>query len=143
MMPGAPKAKVKSRIVLTPQHAKILAGKGWTKQDIKAFISRYAVVPSYHMPTYWGTSNPLTIPGQRPGLFKGKIPMRETDTVPLISDSESISILVAGGAGAFIGLMMPMGVFASKKTTQKVELPKNWTALVKKYKEVVPTYIKY
>jgi hypothetical protein len=130
-------------IIITPQHAKILSDNGWTKSDIKAFISRYALVPAYHMPTYWGTSNPLALPGQRPGLFKGKIPMRENDTVPLISDPESISILVAGGAGAFIGLMMPMGLFASKKTTQKIVLPKNWDTLVQQYQDVVPTHVRY
>ena len=130
-------------IIITPQHAKILADRGWTKQDIKEFISKYAQVPAYRVPTYWGTSNPMTTPGARPGLFKGKVPMRETDTVPLINDPGAISILVAGGAGAFIGLLMPVGVFASRKTTRKIELPKNWKALVNKYKNVVPTYAKY
>jgi hypothetical protein len=63
--------------------------------------------------------------------------------VPLISDPDRISIIVAGGAGAFIGLLMPGGVFSDKKTTMKVDLPSNWDELVKKYANVTPTYMRY
>jgi hypothetical protein len=54
-----------------------------------------------------------------------------------------MAILVAGGPGAFIGLMMPVGVFSSKKTTKKIRLPAHWDELVKRYKQVVPTYVRY
>ncbi|MFC1532732.1 hypothetical protein ACFL7M_05125 [Thermodesulfobacteriota bacterium] len=130
-------------IIITPQHAKILASKGWTKQDIKAFIAEYARVPAHHLGSYWGTSSPMNIPGQRPGLHRGRVPMRETDSVSMIRDPNSIAILVAGGPGAFIGLLMPVGVFTGGKTTRKIELPANWDKLVKKYKGVVPTYVRY
>ena len=130
-------------IILTPQHAKILASNGWGKDDIKSFIAENARVPAYRAPSYWGTSSPMTIPGERPGLYKGRVPMRETDSVALISDPRSIAILVAGGPGAFIGLMMPVGVFSSKKTTKKIRLPAHWDELVKRYKQVVPTYVRY
>ena len=132
-------------IIMTPQHAKIMADKGWTKNDIKTFISQQARVPAYHIPSYWGTSSPQAVPGRPPGLFKGRVPMNHTDTMPLIGDPDAISMVVAGGAGAFIGLLMPGGVLSDKNaaTTMKVELPSNWDELVKKYANVMPTYIRY
>lgn len=130
-------------IIITPQHAKILADNGWTKEDIKIFISEYARIPAYRAPTYWGTSSPLAVPGKPPGLYKGKIPMRETDLVPMIADHSAIGVLVAGGPGAFIGLMMPMGLFNGRKTMKRIELPSHWKELVAKYKNIVPNYVRY
>jgi len=130
-------------IILTPQHAKIMADRGWTKEDIKTFVAEYGRVPAYHLPSYWGTSSPLSVPGKPPGLHKGRVPMRETDSVPMITNRHAMEVLVAGGPGAFIGLLMPMGVFGGKKTTTKIELPSQWEALVAKYKNIVPRYERY
>jgi hypothetical protein len=127
-------------IVLTPPHAKTLARRGWTKQDIKDFISEYARVPSYESGTYWGTSSPATAEGGRPGLFKNRITMRDYDLVPIVPNPQAISIIVAGGPGAMIGLHMPG--FA-RKEIRKVNLPSNWDNLVKKYKDITPVYARY
>jgi hypothetical protein len=124
-------------IIFTPPHAKNLAREGWTKEDIKGFISEYARISGVRF-----NSMPA-IGGFRPGIYNGKIPARDTDTVALIRDPRFIRIIVAGGPGAFIAHTVGGGATPGKKQTQKIDLPKNWDKLVKKYKNVVPTYAKY
>jgi hypothetical protein len=123
--------------IFTPPHAKNLAREAWTKEDIKEFISEYARIPGSRF------NNMPGIGGARPGLYKGKISARDTDTVGLIRDPRFIRIIVAGGPGAFIAHVVGGGATPGKKQTQKIELPKNWDKLVAKYKHVVPTYAKY
>lgn len=48
MMPGVPKAKVKSRIILTPQHAKRLA-KALT-ENVRKFESQNGEIKDYEQP---------------------------------------------------------------------------------------------
>jgi hypothetical protein len=132
-------------IMITPQHAQILAKRGWTKAEVKAFIAQHSRVPAYHVSSFWGSSSPKNTPGKPAGLFKGRVPMRDSDTVSTVGgDPRAITILVAGGPGAFIGLHMPMGIFAAGKAAlTKIELPANWNQIVKKYKGVKPNYARY
>jgi hypothetical protein len=123
--------------IFTPPHAKNLAREGWTKGDVKEFIAEYARISGSRF------NNMPAIGGIRPGIYKGKISARDTDTVALIGDPRFIRIIVAGGPGAFIAHTVGGGATPGKKQTQKIELPKNWDKLVKKYKNVVPTYAKY
>jgi hypothetical protein len=93
-------------LILTPEYAKILDSKGWTKKDVQNFVSG-------------------AIPGSG-----GSIP-----------SSSGIQIVVAGGSGpCWIGILKS---FFGRRVTQKVELPANWDNLVKKYKNIVPTYALY
>ena len=130
-------------IVMTPPHAKTLARRGWTKQDIKEFISEYARIPAYQSGAYWGTSSPASAEGGRPGLYKNRVPMRDSDSVAIAPNPNSISIVVAGGPGAFIGLHMPGAFATERKTTRKLTLPSGWDKLVAKYKDVAPVYARY
>jgi hypothetical protein len=133
-------------LLVQPQHAKSFAADGWTKKDIAEFIYQQAPrVPAYRLGAYWGTSTPS--PGAydeegRPTLYKGRVRMRDMDSIPLIRDPNGIRAIVAGGAGGLmIGLVSAMGM--ANWVTKKVELPANWDELVKKYKDIVPTYFKY
>ena len=132
-------------VLITPQHAQILAKRGWAKAEVKAFIAQHSRVPAYHVPAYWGSSSPKNAPGKPAGLFKGRVPMRESDTVSTVGGNpNAVTILVTGGAGAFIGLLMPMGLFAAERPAlTKIELPSNWDTLVKQYKGVKPNYPRY
>jgi len=129
-------------IVLTPPHANILSSQGWTKKDIKNFISEYTRVPPYRLGKYWGISNPATGEG-RAGLHGYRIPFRDWDSVRVVSDPSEISVIVAGGPGALIGLHMPNYFFGNCKTIEKVQLPADWDNLVKKYKAIMPKYTQY
>jgi hypothetical protein len=123
--------------IFTPPHAKNLAREGWTKEDVKEFISEFARMPGARFNSMPGFG------GVRPGLYKGKISARDTDTVAFIRDPRFIRIIVAGGPGAFIAHVVGGGATPGKKQTQKIDFPKNWDKLVAKYKNVVPTYARY
>jgi hypothetical protein len=47
-------------------------------------------------------------------------------------------IVVAGGPGAWIGLLRSAGGWENSFVTRKIDLPRNWDKLVAKYKTVVP-----
>ncbi len=123
-------------LTLPPQFVRTLAQRGWAKKEVKEFISKHAHVPAYRTAEYWPGSPILT--GTR-GLMNGKIPVRESDEMPLIPNSEDIVIIAAGGMGPFIG----MHIGGGKRIVQKVELPANWDSLVDKYKDIVPVYARY
>ena len=126
-------------LILTPPHARTLARHGWTKRDIKEFIAEYSRAPANRLGTFWGTSSPV----EGAWLFKNRVPMRATDEVPLVKDPDSITIIVAGGPGAFIGMLMPAVLHVAGKMMEKVTLPANWNKIVAKYKDIVPTYLRY
>jgi hypothetical protein len=130
--------------ILPPPHAKSLASQGWTKKDIKQFIAEYARCPAtkYNLQAQDISSvNPNEKASH--SLFKGRLPAKEWDMVPLVRNPEFIKIIVAGGPGAFIGVMAGGGATPGKKCMQKIELPANWDKLVAKYKDVFPTYARY
>jgi hypothetical protein len=67
-------------------------------------------------------------PGGRPELFPHD-PQRP----------DPVQIVVFGGFGSWLGFLHG----GPPLITKKVELPKNWAQLVKKYKNLVPTYARY
>ena len=115
--------------IITPTHAKNLVRAGYSKQKAKEYIAEHknAQTPNF-IETMTG-NNPL--PPGRPSLRR------------MIQDSSLIDIIVAGGPGAFMALITGGGATPGRKEIQKIDLPKNWDALVKKYKNIVPTYAKY
>jgi hypothetical protein len=126
-------------LILTPPHARTLASHGWAKKDIKEFIALHSRAPAERLGTFWGTSSPI----EGAWLHKNRIPMRATDEVPLVKDPETITIIVAGGPGAFIGMLSPSVLFLAGKMMEKITLPANWDKLVAKYKDVVPAHLRY
>jgi hypothetical protein len=129
-------------ISLTPPHARTLFNQGWKKKDIKTFLAEYARTQPYRIPSYWGSSSPA-FDGARPGLWGKRVPVRDSDSVPILNSPEAIQIIVAGGPGAMMGLHMGGSFFSSQKKTEKVRLPAKWAQLVEKYKNIVPTYARY
>jgi hypothetical protein len=125
-------------LVLPSQHARMLAAKGWEKKEIKAFVSEYARVPAYRHREYWGAGAGLP--------KKAWLPMNPMDSMRILRDPNWIRIVVAGGPGNFIGLHGGAWFGWGEGMdwiTKKVELPVNWDMLVKKYKDIVPTYARY
>jgi hypothetical protein len=84
------------------------------------------------------------------GWTKKKIEDFFVTAMPGRSDAEGgpnsyrtrgVHIIVAGGPGpCWMGLLK---AFGGKGVTQKIELPANWDKLVKKYKDIIPTYARY
>ncbi len=114
-------------LILTPTNARSLASRGWTKKDIKDYIVENARAPRNHFARYYGGAEDKGNP---------------QDSVPIFTLSprqpEPIRIYVFGGMSSWIGLLSGLHF-----VTKKVDLPANWTKLVEKYKNVVPTYVKY
>lgn len=56
-----------------------------------------------------------------------------------LSGPEGARVLVAGGPGAWIGLVQGVG----RWVTRPICLPANWDKLVRQYREYVPNYLRY
>ena len=109
-----------SCLIVIPSHAKILADAGWTKEKLKEFIFQNAGAPR--------ASNRQE---------------RDILSQPPAIDTSGLMILVAGGPGAWMGMLRSVGGIKNDFVTRKIELPRDWDKLVQKYKNVVPTYVKY
>jgi hypothetical protein len=59
----------------------------------------------------------------------------------VFNNPDYIRIIVAGGPGNIMAMLS--GASIHRRITKKVELPANWDNLVKKYKDMVPTYVRY
>jgi hypothetical protein len=120
--------------VLTPTHAKILAKAGWTKPKIKAFVAEFARVPAYRHRAWYDHSLAYGRPWMTPN--------NPEDSMSIVTRPELIEIVVAGGSGAFMGILCSS---ANNETFvhKKINLPANWAKLVAKYKTWVPVYENY
>ncbi len=125
-------------IVMTPPHAKNLAREGYDKEKIKKYIVEHKLLP----PAQTRPAASATVNIRSPEV-SDTLPEGDTALVPLIKDTRYIHLIVGGGPGAFIAQLIGGGATPGKKQTQKIELPKDWSKLVAKYKNVVPTYAKY
>ena len=119
-------------LIINPTHAKFMSK--WSKKEMAVFISRHALTPAHRKPQFYGN---FPDQPQPPGIF-----LDSSDQIPIISDSNAIKIIVAGGAGLFMGLLYG-GTGTYGPMTKKIELPSNWEKLVEKYKDMVPKYIRY
>jgi len=107
-------------LLVVPPHAKVLAGEGWTKKRIKAYILENSQSP-----------------------FPPARDSRGTPILPTQSGIDDLMIVVAGGPGAWIGLLRSAGGWENSFVTRKIDLPRNWEQLVAKYKNVIPAYAGY
>ncbi len=110
-----------SCLIVIPSHARILSKEGWTKKKLKEFILKNARSP---FPARQGNLDVLSQP-------------------PPAVDTDGLMIVVAGGPGAWMGMLRSVGGIENAFVTKKIELPRNWDKLVAKYKDVVPVYKKY
>ncbi len=109
-----------SCLLIVPSHAKVLANEGWTKKKIKEYVLENSTSP--FPPVQGGQGTPLQ---------------------PTKPSPDDLMIVVAGGPGAWIGLLRSAGGWENSFVTKKIELPRNWDKLVARYKSIVPTYAAY
>jgi hypothetical protein len=120
-------------VMFNPTYAKNLAREGYDKEKIKKYITEKRLVPVSQM--RYRSKNIIFSSSEEKEAKDG--------LVPLIKDPRFIRIIVGGGPGAFIVNIFGGGPTPGKKEIQKIELPKNWDALVAKYKNMVPVHAKY
>ncbi len=109
-----------SCLLIVPSHAKVLSSEGWTKKKIKEFILQNSSSP--FPPVQGGEGTPI---------------------LPVTASIDDLMIVVAGGPGAWIGLLRSAGGWQNSFVTQKIDLPRDWDKLVAKYRNIVPTYAGY
>ena len=121
-------------LVLTPANAKTMAGKGWSKKDIKDYIIEKAIVPMEQIKKFG--------PGIGGSIFRD-VSNDTSDSFPIFKrterDPEPVQIYVFGGFGSWLGFLQG----GPQPVTRKAKLPANWTQLVDKYKNIVPSYVRY
>jgi hypothetical protein len=116
-----------SCFIVIPSHAKTLASEGWTKEKLKKLLLH-------------GADSPIDSFLQREGEEESKDVLSQP---PAAIDTDSLLILVAGGPGAWTGLLKSVGGIKNDFVTKKIKLPRDWDTLVKKYKNVFPIYAMY
>ena len=117
-----------SCFIVIPSHAETLASEGWTKKSLKEFLMK-------------GSENPMDAYRESQG---GKTEAKDIlSKPPEAVDTDSLMIIVAGGPGAWTGLLRSVGGIENEFVTVKINLPKNWESLVKKYSNIVPNYASY
>ena len=117
-------------LLINPTSARYLADEEWTKEEIQNFIREHAQCPRYK---HWYNTVGL--------LTKEHIAFADTDPMPLITRDDQVIVVISGKFSSYIGLAM--GGRSDTFVTKKVELPADWSRLVEKYKNIVPTYIRY
>ena len=136
-------------LIMPPSHAKTLAGSGWTKKDLKAYISEYARVQFNQHQSYWRStySEALPLRDNTQKLSTKLLPMNPDDSVRVIPDPEMLMVVVAGGAGSLMGILRGARIeedyLITDFVTQKAELPENWNTLVAKYQNITPVHALY
>jgi len=121
-------------LLLTPAHAGTFARSGWDKKAIKEYIVKNAIVPDDY---YQRLGLPEDGPFDR-GNFMGPGVTPEIFP-PSPRNPDPVQVFVFGGFGSWMGFMQG----GPPPVTKQVELPAGWDKLVKKYKGVVPTYVRY
>jgi hypothetical protein len=123
-------------VLLTPTNAGSLAKGGWSKKQVKEYIMKNAIVPDgYYQRLGLDDSKPF----DRGNVVTSTAANKSAILVPSQRDPDPVQIFVFGGFGSWMGFMQG----GPNPITKKVELPKNWAQLVKKYKNIVPNYLKY
>ncbi len=121
-------------VLLTPTNAASIAKGGWSKKAVKDYIVENTIVPDdYYSRLGLKSDGPfdrgnVNGPGFGPKVFH-RTPR----------DQDPARVFVFGGFGSWMGFIQG----GPPPITKKIELPKNWSELVKKYKNVVPTYVRY
>ena len=121
-------------LLLTPAHAKTLADSGWTKKKIKDYIIENARVPMDQLKQFG--------PGVRGSIFRD-ISEDQGDSFSIFQinqrNPEPVQVYVFGGFGSWLGFLQG----GPPPVIKKAELPANWAQLVDKYKNIVPSYVRY
>lgn len=100
-------------LLVPPGQAQTLCDAGWTKQRIAQRLFEAA-----------GSPEPRGGPSFTPGQDRG---------------AGWVKVVLVGGPGVFVGMASSVGTWVTKP----IQLPAEWDALVKKYKNYTPTYLQY
>lgn len=117
------KPGIMNALMIIPTHADILASEGWTKSKVREYLMKPGEA------------------GSAKSLPKGDNAAAAAPNTP----RDALMIVVAGGAGTWYGVFKSAGggILGNDFVSKKIQLPKNWKELAAKYKNLIPTYVKY
>lgn len=123
-------------IIMTPQLAEAFAKEGWTKKRILKYIVEYDRVMASDLDLKWlrGNAHPPKTVDLPESL--------DLSTRAFWSDEHMFALVAGGHAGMMATVFLGGGDHGGPSCT-KIDLPKNWDALVAEYSDVVPDYISY
>jgi hypothetical protein len=128
-------------IMFNAETARILSNRGWSKKDVREFISEYARVPAYRHRVW---ERVFTEASPNPwGLRRQQMPINPMETMRIIPNPDWIRIVIAGGPLQSMGLYGGDHFDVQPWVTKKIQLPAHWDKLVAKYKNVVHNYALY
>ncbi|MCS7172319.1 MAG: hypothetical protein N0A24_02730 [Armatimonadetes bacterium] len=128
----AGKRNALTAMLVIPDHARILAQAGWSKQEVVRRVVEAARIPRYR--------SPYIPPERAEGLSPKELPRREEDWMPAWMDPAQIRLVVTGGPGSFMALWIGSGLMPARWVTKRVRLPKAWGRMVVRYRGMVPRY---
>lgn len=123
-------------VILTPKCAKMMADAGWTKQRILEYIVEYARKPAKEVDLAWLVQNnhpPKTV----------DLPLDMEASTRTFWSSEHMFLTVAGGQAGCMVTVLGGGGDHGGPSCARIELPKDWDALVKQYQSGKPNYVAY
>ncbi len=114
-------------LIIAQDTAAMLAKEGWTKEKIKQFISRNALMPfSKYKERFIDTGMARVLGGVPSWVFE----IKEPNTMIPVPFIDQFLILVSGGPGEK-SMLIP-GWMGSKAISKEIRLPVNWKDLLKK-----------
>jgi len=126
-----------SAFVISPGCAEILAKAGWSKKDVRSYLVEYARRPADELNVRWMIGNNHLPENCVP------MPAETSRSVRKYWNDDHLLIIVGGSNYGASGVSYGGGGDHGGPVTKKLQLPKNWKALVEKYKDIVPTYVRY
>ena len=100
-------------VVIGPEHAEVIAADGFSKTDVKRFLSEHAIVPRAVVSDAMVDAVADRFPEQLLGD-------RAADGVRFVTDPEQLIVLVAGGAGRHSAVLPTFGG-STRAVTRQVE----------------------
>ncbi len=121
--------------VISPGCAKKLADGGLSKKDVLDYLVEYARKPASELNVRWLRGN-----NHLPDVV---LPIDPSHSVRKFWSTEHLFIVVGGSNYGASGIAFGGGGDHGGPATKKIELPRGWDGLVKRYKDLVPAYISY
>jgi hypothetical protein len=100
-------------VVIGPEHAEVIADDGFSKADIRRYLSEYAIIPRTLV-----SDALIEVLGER--MPEHLLGAGGCDGVRLVTDPENLIILVAGGAGRQSAILPTFG-HTTQAVTERID----------------------
>ncbi len=123
-------------VIMGPSAAKMFADEGWSRKRILNYMVEYARHPAANVDLQWliGNSHPPK---------SVDLPVNIAHSTRIFWTDEHMFLTVQGAPFDRMVTVLAGGGDHGGPSCTKIVLPKNWNALVEKYKTVAPDYIDY